>query len=172
MIAARTRAGRSQVSPVVVITSSRRGGHQEHQVGDRVSGARALEDPHVLPVGHLELGRVVLVEVEDLELGELARGAAGPRRLLPVLLPDEALQEGVVVGRVVAGRAAALAVARVEALRLDYEVEALEVLEGHGHAVPAALFRLAAALGATAPVQGHERAQGALRAAGPGPRGR
>ena len=57
------------------------------------------------------------------------------------------------MGGVIAGRAAALAVARVEALRLDDEVEALEVLEGDGHAVPAALLRLATALAATATVK-------------------
>lgn len=65
------------------------------------------------------------------------------------------------VRRVVAGRATALAVAGVEALRVDDELEALEVLEHHRELVPAALLVVVAlALAAPALVQRHQLLRG------------
>lgn len=63
--------------------------------------------------------------------------------------------------RVVAGRATALAVAGVEALREDDELEALEVLEHHRELVPAALLVVVTlALAAPALVQRHQFLRG------------
>ncbi|TGZ32524.1 hypothetical protein DBV15_05370 [Temnothorax longispinosus] len=117
----------------------------------------ALQHLDILPVGHLQLRRVVLVEVDDHQLVELARRAARLRHPLSVLLPQQALQQGVMVRRVVAGRATALAVAGVEALRVHDELEALQVLEHHRQLVPAALLVVVAlALAASALVQRHQ----------------
>lgn len=121
------------------------------------SRAGALQNLDILPVGHLQLRRIVLVEVDDHQLVELAGRAARLRHPLPVLLPQQALQQGVMVRRVVAGRATALAVAGVEALRVHDELEALQVLEHHRQLVPAALLVVVAlALAAPALVQRHQ----------------
>lgn len=119
------------------------------------SRAGALEDLHVFPARDFEFGGVVLVKVEDFQLGELAGRAARPRHFPSVLLPDEALQERVMVRRIVPGRTPALAVTRVKCFRLDNELEALQLLEDHRHMMPATLFAFTVAFRASALVQRH-----------------
>jgi len=97
-----------------------------------------------MPVGHLQLCRVVFVEVDDRHLIKFARRAARLGHPLPVLLPHQSLQQHVVIRRIVARRTTTLAVASVEALREHDELEALQILEHHRHLVPAALFIIVA----------------------------
>lgn len=105
-----------------------------------LSRAGTLQHLDILPIGHLQLRRVVLVEVYEHQLVELVGRAARLGHPLPVLLPQQALQQGVMMRRVVAGRATALAVAGVEAFRIHDKLEVLQVLEHHRQLVPAALL--------------------------------
>lgn len=111
----------------------------------------------ILPVGHFQLRRIVLIEVDDHQLVELAGRAARLGHPFPVLLPQQTLQQSVMVRRIVTGRATALAVASVEALRVHDELEALQVLKHDRQLVPATLFVVVAlALATPALVQRHQ----------------
>lgn len=122
-----------------------------------LSRTGALQHLDILPVRHLQLRRVVLVEVDDHQLIELAGRAARLGHPLPVLLPQQALQQSVMVRRVVARRATTLAIAGVEAFRVHNKLEALQVLEHHRQLVPAALLVVVAlALATPALVQRHQ----------------
>lgn len=121
------------------------------------SRAGALQHLDVLPIRHLQLRRIVLVEVNDHQLIEFAGRAARLGHPLPVLLPQQALQQSMMVRWVVAGRATTLAIAGVEAFRVHDELEALQVLKHHRQLVPAALLVVVALAFATPPlVQRHQ----------------
>lgn len=121
------------------------------------SRAGALQHLDILPIRHLQLRRVVLVEVDDHQLIEFAGRAARLGHPLPVLLPQQALQQSVMVRWVVAGRATTLAIAGVEAFRVHNKLEALQVLEHHRQLMPAALLVVVALAFATPPlVQRHQ----------------
>lgn len=122
----------------------------------RNSGASALEYTHVLPIGDLEFRRVVLIEIENLKLGQFTGCTAGSRCLFSILLPDETLEQCVMVSWIVTRWTSTLAVTCVEAFRLDYEVETLEILEGDAHVVSTTFLGFAVTLGTTATMEGHQ----------------
>jgi len=102
--------------------------------------AGTLQHLYVLPVGHLQLRRIILVEIEDHELLELAGCTARFGHSLSVLLPQQTLQKRMVMRRIIAWRAATLAITGIEALRIHDEVEALQILEHHRQLVSATFF--------------------------------
>jgi hypothetical protein len=109
-------------------------------------GTRALKNTHVLPLGHLELRGVLVIQVKDLKMSEFVGSTARLGSEVPVLLPDEALQEGVVVCGIVFGGTPALAVPGIEILRFENEAESLYVPEHNFHLVPAASLTIFPAL--------------------------
>lgn len=103
-------------------------------------GTGTLQHPHLRPRAHFQLGRILLVYMQHLQVFQFLWRATRSGNFLSILSPNHSLEIRVIRSHVVVERTLSATIAGIECFRLQDEVERLQVPENHHHRRPATLL--------------------------------